>query len=219
MNEELFPDGRQQPLGQSAGRQKDPLPPLHLNNNNDADDGDDEDNAADDCDEADNTDGDGDKADNTEADEEAADGDEAGDGSDNDACDELDSDDIADPGFIDSFLGYCQHARITQDKRLDNLDHCLTGVAKKSYRVETKFVGDFTDWNALRPNLPTALALTSHPTPGAQRPRPCTAGMASSAATSLTVVVSTSSRSASRQCILSPESCLLATDITPATTA
>ncbi len=27
--------------------------------------------------------------------------------------------------FIESFLGYCQHARITQDKKLDNLDQCL----------------------------------------------------------------------------------------------
>ncbi len=50
--------------------------------------------------------------------------------------------------FIDSFLGSCQHARITQDKRLDNLGQCLTGVAKKWYWTETKFVGDFTDWNA-----------------------------------------------------------------------
>ncbi len=49
--------------------------------------------------------------------------------------------------FIDSFLGYCQHARIAQDKRLDNLDKCLTGVAKKWYRTETKFVGAFPDWN------------------------------------------------------------------------
>ncbi len=52
--------------------------------------------------------------------------------------------------FIDSFLGYCQHARIAQDKRLDNLDQCLTGVAKKWYQTETKFVGDFTDLNAFK---------------------------------------------------------------------
>ncbi len=36
----------------------------------------------------------------------------------------------------------------THDKRLENLDQCLTGVAKKWYRTETKFVGDFTNWNA-----------------------------------------------------------------------
>ncbi len=50
--------------------------------------------------------------------------------------------------IIDSFVGYCQHARIVQDKRLDNLDQCLTGVAKKWYRTETKFVGPFPDRNA-----------------------------------------------------------------------
>ncbi len=50
--------------------------------------------------------------------------------------------------FIDSFLGYCQHARIARDRRLENLDQCLTGVAKKWYRTETKFVGDFPDWDA-----------------------------------------------------------------------
>ncbi len=50
--------------------------------------------------------------------------------------------------FIDSFLGYCQLARITQDKRLDNLDQCVTGVAKKWYRTETKFEGAFPDWDA-----------------------------------------------------------------------
>ncbi len=50
--------------------------------------------------------------------------------------------------FIDSFLVYCQHACITQDKRLENLDQCLTGVAKKWYRTETKIVGAFPDRNA-----------------------------------------------------------------------
>ena len=50
--------------------------------------------------------------------------------------------------FIDSFLGYCQHACIAQDKRLDNLNQCLTGVAMKWYRMETKFLGNFTDWDA-----------------------------------------------------------------------
>ncbi len=28
--------------------------------------------------------------------------------------------------FVDSFLGYCQHARNAQDTRLENLDQCLT---------------------------------------------------------------------------------------------
>ncbi len=50
-----------------------------------------------------------------------------------------------------------------------------------------------------RPRFPTASALRSHPTPGAHRLRPCTSGTASSAATSLNVVVSTSTRSVSRQ--------------------
>ncbi len=34
VNEELFPDGRQRPLGQSAGGHNDPLPPLQQNNDN-----------------------------------------------------------------------------------------------------------------------------------------------------------------------------------------
>ena len=50
-----------------------------------------------------------------------------------------------------------------------------------------------------RPSLPIASALSSHPMPGAHRPRPCTSGTASSATTSSTVVVSTSTKSASRQ--------------------
>ncbi len=28
--------------------------------------------------------------------------------------------------FVDRFLNYCQHTHIAQDKRLDNLDKCLT---------------------------------------------------------------------------------------------
>ena len=52
--------------------------------------------------------------------------------------------------FIDSFFGYCQHARIAHDRRLENLDQCLTGVAKKWYRTETKIVCDFTNWNAFK---------------------------------------------------------------------
>ncbi len=47
--------------------------------------------------------------------------------------------------FVDSFLGYCQHDLITQDKRLNNLDQCLTGVAKKWYGTDIEFVGNFTD--------------------------------------------------------------------------
>ncbi len=70
-----------------------------------------------------------------------------------------------------------------------------------------------------RPNSQTALALSSHPTPGAYRPRSCTSGTASSAATSSTVAVSTSMRSASRQGRPSPERCPVANDATPATTA
>ncbi len=180
VNEELFPDDRQRPLGQSPGGHNDPLLPLQVNNDDDTDDSDKVDNAADDGDEADNADADCGEADNTEADEEAADGDDAGDGSDNNADDKVDSNDMADPEaaaaagggagrtkpiiptfagkgnnifkittlaqeFIDSVLGYCQHARITQDKRLGNFELCLTGVAKKWYRTETKFVGNFTD--------------------------------------------------------------------------
>ena len=166
VNEELFPNGRQRPLGQSAGGHNDPLPPLQQEINDNADDSDfDEDETTDNTDD-----------------------DDAENSSDSEAEDEVnntssDSDDMMDPGaaaaagggagrtkpiiptfagegnnifeistlaqeFIDSFLGYCQHARIAQDKRLDNLDQCLTGVVKKWYQTETKFVGDFTDLNA-----------------------------------------------------------------------
>ncbi len=71
----------------------------------------------------------------------------------------------------------------------------------------------------LIPNLPNASVLSSHSTPRAHRQRPCTSGTASSAATSSTIVVSTSMRSASRQGRPSPERCPPATDATPATTA
>ena len=173
VNEELFPDGRQRPLGQSAGGHNNPLPPLQQENNDNADDSEFD-------------------TDNSGTDEEPAedntDDDDAENSSDSETDDEVsnafsDSDDMADPGaaaaagggagrtksiiptfagegnnifeistltqeFIDSFLGYCQHARITHDRRLENLDQCLTGVAKKWYRTETKFVGDFADWDA-----------------------------------------------------------------------
>ncbi len=52
--------------------------------------------------------------------------------------------------FIDSLVGFCQHAHIAQDKRLDNLNQCLTGVAKKWYQKETMFVGSFTAWDAFK---------------------------------------------------------------------
>ena len=176
VNEELFPDGRQRPLGRSAGGHNDPPPQLQREDDN----ADDSEFATDEGEATDN-------ADNESADDNA-DEDDAEGNSDSDADDEVsdassDSDDMADPGaaaaagggagrtkpiiptfngegnnifeistlaqeFIDSFLGYCQHARIAQDKRLDNLDQCLTGVAKKWYRTETKFVGDFTNWHA-----------------------------------------------------------------------
>ncbi len=164
VNEELFPNGRQRPLGQSAGGHNDPLPPLQQEINDNADDSDfDEDETTDNTDD-----------------------DDAENSSDSEAEDEVnntssDSDDMMDPGaaaaagggagrtkpiiptfagegnnifeistlaqeFIDSFLGYCQHARITHDRKLENLDQCLTRVAKKWYRTETKFVGNFTDW-------------------------------------------------------------------------
>ena len=38
LNEELFPDGRQRPLGQSAGWHNDLLPQLQQENNDNADD-------------------------------------------------------------------------------------------------------------------------------------------------------------------------------------
>ena len=53
--------------------------------------------------------------------------------------------------FFNGFLGYCQHARITQEKTSTSniLDQCLTTVAKW-YWKETKFVGAFTDWNTFK---------------------------------------------------------------------
>ena len=179
VNEELFPDSRQRPLGQSAGRHNDPLPQLQQENNDNADDSE---FATDEGETTDNADTDEESA------EDVAEGHGAEDSSDNDADNEVDdtcsdSDDMADPGgaaaagggagrtkpiiptftgkgnnifeistfaqeFIEGFLGYCQHARVEEDKRLDNLDQCLTGVAKKWYQTEAKFVGNFTDWDA-----------------------------------------------------------------------
>ncbi len=187
VNKELFPDGRQRPLGQSAGGHNDPLPQLQQVNNNVADNANNADADNDDNNEADAGDTDGDADEESAEDSDTTDDDDAEDNLDNDADDEiddtsLDSDDMADPGgaaaagggagrtkhiiptfagegnnifeisslaqeFIDSFLGCCQHAHIAQDKRLDNLNQCLTGVAKKWYRTETKFVGAFPDWD------------------------------------------------------------------------
>ncbi len=70
--------------------------------------------------------------------------------------------------FIDSFLGYCQHAHITQGRRLRNLDQCLTGMAKKWYRMETKFVGAFPDWTAFETKFADRFGIEL--TPGAHRP-------------------------------------------------
>ncbi len=170
VNKELFPDGRQRPLGQSAGGHNDPLPPLQQNNDN----AEDSEFATDE----------GETTENADTNEESADDDDADGSSDDEADDEVSDassdSDMADPGaaaaagggagrtkpiiptfagegnnifeisnlaqeFIDSFLGSCQHARISRDRMLDNLDQCLTGVAKKWYRTETKFVGHFTD--------------------------------------------------------------------------
>ncbi len=64
--------------------------------------------------------------------------------------------------IIDSFLGYCLHARIARDKRLKNLTQCLTGVAKKWFRTETKFVGDFTNWDAFETKFRLPLRHRAH---------------------------------------------------------
>ncbi len=240
VNEELFPDGRQRPLGQSAGGHNNPLPPLQQENNDNADDSEFD-------------------TDNSGTDEEPAedntDDDDAENSSDSETDDEVsnafsDSDDMADPGaaaaagggagrtksiiptfagegnnifeistltqeFIDSFLGYCQHARITHDRRLENLDQCLTGVAKKWYRTETKFVGDFTNWNAFEAKFADCFGIELTLDARGTEAKSCTSGMASSAATSSTVAVSTSTRSASRQSRPSPEQCPPATHATP----
>ncbi len=65
--------------------------------------------------------------------------------------------------FINGFIGYCQHAHVAQDMRLDNLDQCLTRVAKKWYQTETKFVGAFPDWDTFENKFADrfGIALTS----------------------------------------------------------
>ncbi len=213
VNEELFPDGRQRPLGRSAGGHNDPPPQLQQENNDNADDSE---FATDEGKATDNADTDKESA------EDVAEGDSSADSSDNDADDEVndvfsDSDNMADlegaaaagggagrtkpiiptftgkgknnfeistlaQEFIDSCLGYCQHARIAQDKRLNNLDQCLTGVAKKWYRTKTKFVGDFTDWDAFETKFANCFGIELTPDARAHRPKPCTSGTVSSAA-------------------------------------
>ncbi len=176
VNEELLPNSRQRPLRQSAAGHNDPLPPLQQENNDNTDDSEfatDEGEATDNAD----TDEESaeDNADDTEGSSDSEADNEVSDAS-SDFDDMADPGAAAAAGggagrmkpimptftgegsnifeistlaqeFIDSFLGYCQHARITHDRRFDNLDQCLTGVAKNWYRMETKFVGDFTDWN------------------------------------------------------------------------
>ena len=175
VKEELFPDGRQQPLGQSAGGHNDPLPQLQQVNNDNADNSKfatDENEAADDSDDEDNADAD------KESSEDSSD--KYADNKINNAS----SNDMADPGgataagvgagrtkpVISSFTGegsnifdkyprtrihlqFPRHAPITQERRHKNLDQCLTGVAKKWYCAETKLVGNFTDWNAFETNF------------------------------------------------------------------
>ncbi len=94
MNEELFPNSRQRPLGQSAGGHNNLLPQLQQENNDNADNSE---FATDEGHTTDNADTDEKSA------EDVTDGDGTGDSSDNDADDEVndassDSDNTVDPG-------------------------------------------------------------------------------------------------------------------------
>ncbi len=111
--------------------------------------------------------------------------------------------------FIDSFLSYCQHAHVVQDKRLNNLDQCLTGVVKKWYRTETKFVDNFTEWNAF--GIKAADRFGIELTPNAKG----TQGRRALPQLQLhRLLSSTSSRLANRPDKLLPEHCLPATTVT-----